>query len=242
MEAEGGRVGGRQRRTASFLDVERHGGGHQVGDGPIGGRHDVQRPHAALHRHAHQHLARRPPPRRLAAAVAGRRRRRPGAEARRCPPRADEQVGHRLGPLLLQLLLVLPLLLCPCAPVERRGPLPLPAAAAAATGAAALVAVLRRRGKRRHRLLASSERRGDQTVAEGGSRSVAAGGRRGGQCEAEHGVVGARRGGDVLHHAQEGAGGFRVRRGGTRKSRGVREEATNNEAASDLSSAKALIF
>jgi len=153
VEAEGGRVGRRQQRPASFLDVERDGGRHQVGHGPLGGRHDVQRPHALLHRHAHQNLARRPP--RTPPRVTTVRGRGPGTEAG--SPDAGEQVRQRLGTLLLLRLLV-PLLLCP-APVERRRqlllsrggprrrhPLPLPAAA----GAAALVAV-RRRCQRRHR-------------------------------------------------------------------------------------------
>jgi hypothetical protein len=171
VESEGGRVGGRQQRPAAFLDVERHGGRHEVGHGPLGGRHDVQRPQAALHGHAHQHLARRPPPR----LAAGARGRGPGAEAR--PPHPSEQVWQRLGPLLLQLV---PLL--HAAAVERRRPLPsrrawprsrrrflpLPAAPLAV-----------RRRQRRHRsfvaraastgLLNSSERsrRRDQLVTRG---------------------------------------------------------------------------
>ena len=58
----------------------RCGGGHQVGHGPLGGRHDVQRPHALLHRHAHQNLARRPP--RTPPRVTTVRGRGPGTEAR----------------------------------------------------------------------------------------------------------------------------------------------------------------
>jgi hypothetical protein len=59
VEAEGRGVGGRKQRTPAFLDVELHRCGDEVRDAPLGARHDVQRPHAPLHGHGHQHLARR---------------------------------------------------------------------------------------------------------------------------------------------------------------------------------------
>ncbi|RCV33498.1 hypothetical protein SETIT_7G087300v2 [Setaria italica] len=179
VEAKGGRVGGRQQRPPAFLDVERHGGRHQVGYGPLRRRHDVQRPHAPLHRDAHQHLARRPPP--GLAATAATTRRGDGAEA--SPPHAGEQVRQRLGPLLL--LQLVPLLRRPAA-VERRRPLPghrrRRLLALPATGAA-LVAVRRRR-QRRHRAGrrdSCERRRGDRSVVTSGRVTVGGGRTRGGR-------------------------------------------------------------
>jgi hypothetical protein len=117
VEAEGRGVGGRKQRTPAFLDVELHRRGDEVRDAPLGARHDVQRPHAPLHGHGHQHLARR--------GLFPAARQRDGGVRAASPvesllPDAGEQVRLRPGPMPQQ---VVALLLAGAAPVERRRPL-----------------------------------------------------------------------------------------------------------------------
>jgi hypothetical protein len=126
VEPERRWVGERQQRPAALPDVEIHGRGDQVRDAPLGARHHVQRPHAPLHGHGHQHLARRRPP-------AGSRPRgvssssRVAAAVHASSPEASfadagEQVRVRPGPLPQQQAIAL--LLGPATtPVERRRPL-----------------------------------------------------------------------------------------------------------------------
>jgi len=124
MEPERGGVGGRQQRPPSFPDVELHGGGDQVGDAPLGGRHHLQRPHAPLHGDGHQRLARRRPPAPRdsggGSSVAAVDARSPESAL----PDAGQQVRVRPGPLSQQQVVsLLLLMLVRAAPVERRPPL-----------------------------------------------------------------------------------------------------------------------
>lgn len=128
VEPERRGVARRQQRAAALPDVERQRGGDQVGDAPLGARHHVQRPHAPLHGHGHQHLARRcrrPPaglrPRntsRSSCCVAAAAR---GGSPEAPVPDAGEHVRVRPWPLPQQLVpLLLLLLLGRAEAVERR--------------------------------------------------------------------------------------------------------------------------
>lgn len=182
MEPERRRVAGRQQRAAAVPDVEPHRGGDQVGDAPLGARHHVQRPHAPLHGHGHQHLARRhrppagPCPRdtsRSSSVAAAARAGSPEAPV----PDAGEQVRVRPGPLPQQIVALMLLLLGRAEAVERRRPLrqrrqyprvPLPRPGL----------LIHQRRKRRHRsfFLPRPERRGIRIQKRSASTEQAAGG------------------------------------------------------------------